>query len=188
MKTKSLRLLQVALVAILIVALAVPGIALARPQAKNLRAKASRAASATAGFNQPTAQMTKRFQNVVRARQKRFSEASRTIDARIDRVRALSLKLPSTADTSAVEAKLASAEAQLAAACAKEAEAEAALLAIPTLPREERRAAFVEAKAMGREAVAMLKLARQDVKAAARLLRGIVQSMKPTEDSTTIDS
>lgn len=194
MKSRSSRLLQAALVVALIVALAVPGIALARPQAKNLRAKASHAASVTAGFKQPRPQMEKRINNVLAARERRFAAAEANISKKIARVRALADKISTEASQSidatamaAVYAKLNLAQAHLDAASANESDTVGPAFK-GMLDAANKRAAFFEAKKAGRASVAELKLARRNVKEAARLLRGIVQSLKPTEDAATSDS
>jgi hypothetical protein len=194
MKSRGSRLLQAALVVALVVALAVPGIALAKPQAKNLRAKASRAASVTAGFKQPRPQMEKRVNNVLAARERRFAAAEANISKKIERVRVLADKISAEASGSidatamaAVYETLESAEAHLAAASAMESDTVGPAFK-SMLDAANKRAAFLEAKKAGRASVAELKLARQDVREAARLLRGIVQSLKPTEDAATSDS
>lgn len=190
MKINTSRLAQIALVVVLVAALAVPGIALAQPQAKGLRVKASQAAQKAGGFKQPQAQMEKRIDNVLAARSKRFAAAEKNITKRIERLRSIATSLADEgADQAALDeanATLDSAQAHLDAALANEVEVADLFKAIPTA--ENRRAAFFEARAAGRQSVAELKAARKDVRDAAHQLRAIVQSMKPTEDTEESDS
>jgi len=186
MSTRTSRISQAALVVVLILALAVPGIALAKPQAKNLRAKASKAAEKATGFNQPQANMEKRINNVLAARAKRFAAADANIQKRIDRLRSIATSLASEGASptlvAAATAKIESAQQNLDMASSNESDTVGPAFK-KMLTEENKRAAFFEAKKAGRESVAYLKAARKDVKEAARLLRGIVQSMKPTEDA-----
>ena len=194
-KRRTSRLAQVALVALLIVALAVPGIAFASPKAKEARAKVGAAAAtaalgASTGKGQPVANLQKRIDNVLAARAKRFAAAEANISKRLERLDSIATTLESKGASETLiadaRAKLDSAQGHLDAALANEVVVADLFKAIASA--ENRRAAFREAKAAGRESVAELKAARVDAREAGHMLRGIVQSMKPTEDAESSGS
>lgn len=194
MRTGLSRITQLVLVAVLIAALAVPGMALAKPQAKNLRAKGPKAPnteSIAPGFKQPTANLEKRISNVLAARARRFAAADANIQKRIDRLTEIADRLGSNPASLSVEASASLAAATEALAAAQEKldmasanESDTVKPAFEAIAEaENRKAAFFEAKAAGRQSVAYLKEARSYVRQAAHMLRGIVQSMAQTEDA-----
>jgi len=153
----------------------------ASSEASRTAAKAQRAATKAqrkaARKAKHEAQLKKRISNKLNARQHRFAAVGANLTKRINRIASLATTVAAAGgDVSAVNAKLDSARAHLAAALALEQETIAKFNAIPTA--ENRRAAFFDARAKGREAVAELKLTRFEIRDAAQLLRSVVDGLK----------
>ena len=147
-----------------------------RTAAKEER-KATKAQRKAARKAKHEAQLEKRISNKLNARQHRFTAVNANLTKRINRIASLATTVAAAGgDVTAVNAKLDSARAHLAAALALEQEAIAKFNAIPTAA--DRRAAFFDARAKGREAVAELKLARFEIRDAAQLLRSVVEGLK----------
>ena len=137
------------------------------------------------GFNQPGSQMETRVANVLKARANRFAAADANIQKRIDRLRSVATSLASEGASATLITKvngtLDSAQTHLDNAMTNEKDVVGpAFKAIPSATNKK--AAFFEARAAGRDSVAELKLARQDLRAAVHQLRAIVKAMKATED------
>lgn len=186
----------IAIVAALVAVLAVPvlaeGTRSGRGVRRNLPTVAQARKAARAGQNtgssessrtlratlrgQKLAQLNKNIANKLRARKHRFDAVSANLNKRIDRIASLATTVAAAGgDVSAVNAKLDSARQHLAAALALEQETIGMFNAIPSAGN--RRAAFFEARAQGRKAVAELKLTRIAIRDAAATLRVVVDGL-----------
>lgn len=152
----------------------------ARVEARKAARLASKEASGSPRARvkaQRRAQLQARISNKLAARKRRFDAANANLNKRIDRIAALTARVAAAGgDVSEVNAKLDIARQHLANALALEQEAIAKFRAIPTAP--DRKAAFREARAKGREAVADLKLTRTSIRDAAVALRVVVKALK----------
>lgn len=144
--------------------------------------KAERKAERTAARQ---AQLEKRIDNKLTARKHRFDAVSANLTKRIDRIASLATTVAAAGgDVTAVNAKLDSAREHLASALALEQETIAMFKAIPSAT--DRKAAFFDARAKGRQAVAELKATRVEIRGAAQLLRSVVEGLKAA--SETVDA
>jgi len=136
---------------------------------------------------QPREQLLNRIANVLKARKARFDAAQANINARIARVTVLADKVERLGgDVTGARASLDAARAHLAKADELEAVALAKFNAIPDAT--EKHAAFVEARAAARLAVAELKAARVDVRSAAQGLRATIEQLKSEVETGTVDA
>jgi chromosome segregation ATPase len=154
-----------------------------RTAAKEERKATQAQRKATRRLNkaQKKAQLEKRISNKLGARKHRFDAVNANLTKRINRIASLATTVAAAGgDVTAVNAKLDSARAHLATALALEQEAIAKFNAIPSAA--DRRAAFFDARAKGREAVAELKLARFEIRDAAQLLRSVVEGLRAASE------
>lgn len=148
----------------------------AKTAARNHGSSASQGTRGVKTKGQPLAQLNKRIANNLRARNHRFDAVSANLNKRINRIASLATTVAAAGgDVSAVNGKLDSARQHLANALALEQDAIAKFQAIPSAAN--RRAAFFDARAKGREAVAELKLSRVDIRDAAATLRVVVDGL-----------
>ena len=183
------KILTAALVMALVGALALPAMAGALPgQAQNMR-RAARAAAAQAKMagGQAVAQLTKRITNVLRARKARFDAVAANLEKRIARLDQISAKIAAAGgDVSGANAKIDEARQHL--AKAKELEQTAIDKFSAIITAGDRKAAFREARAAGRTAVAELALTRVSIREPAGLLRGAVEDIRAEEASETTNA
>ena len=140
-------------------------------------------AAATAPKGQPTENLTRRVNNVIAARQRRFKAASAAIDAHRSRVASLTDEVAkSGADVSKVRAYLDESAAALASAQELEAAVEADLLKVPGSANPK--AGLAEARAAGKKAVAQLKVARSKIIDAVHELQSVVKSTQMPDEAS----
>jgi hypothetical protein len=181
------------LAGVLVVALAIPAVAIAAPRLSQARqpasthantppavASAPRPSSSTpaeqfaVAQGQPSTALGRRIANVLAARKRRFDAASKAITAHIARVGAIADKAATAgADVADARVALSSATDALAKASALEESAVAEFQAIPE--SADRRAGFRRARAEGARAVAQLKAARAMVITAVHELRSAIK-------------
>jgi len=155
--------------------------------AVNRGRRSGEASDAVKPKGQRQAQLEKRISNKLAARKHRFDAVNANLTARIGRLAVLTTRVAAAGgDVSAVNAKLDIARQHLANALALEQAAIAKFQAVPTATG--RHAAFVEARAAGRAAVAELKLARVAIRDAAASLRVVVRGLHSETASETVDA
>ena len=154
----------------------------------NASASANARASAKAKARaERKAQIEKRVANRLNARKHRFDAASANLNKRITRIASLAAKVAAAGgDVSVVNAKLDTARQHLASAKALELEAVAKFQAIASAT--DRKAAFAEARAKARQAVAELKLTRVSIREAAVTLRTVVKGLESKPAPGTVDA
>jgi len=149
--------------------------------------RAAKSAAKAMAKGQRQAQLQKRIGNKLNARKHRFDAASANLNKRIDRLAALATTVAAAGgDVSGVNAKLDIARQHLANALALEQTAIAKFQAIPAAA--DRKAAFVEARAAGRAAVAELKVTRVAIRDAAAALRLVVTTLPSVTPSETVNA
>ena len=193
MDTTSKTKARAVLAGLIVLALLVPAVALAGPGARKPAGGTGATASATAtpkgkgsqpqtpgptAKGQPTENLKRRIDNVLRARAKRFDTAADVIAKRIARVSLLADKVEAAGgDVSKVRTALAEASAALAEAKTLEAAAVAKFQAVPEAT--DRKAAFRDAKAAGKVATKQLKVARAKLIEGVHALREATQALEP---------
>jgi len=196
MNRNTMRIGTTVLTAALIAAVAVPAFAAPGVRVGRMRGqvasqtaemKSKLAANGQGVKGQPREQLLNRIENVLRARKARFDAAQANVNKRIARVTVLADKVEALGgDVTEARATLAAARDHLAKADELEAVAVAKFNAIPDAA--DKHAAFVEARAAARLAVAELKAARVELRTAAQSLRATIQQLKSQVETGTVDA
>jgi len=180
MRTNAKRIATALTAAGLAAALVTPMVATAAPgQAGSLGVSARGRMTAAAGTmkTQAMENLKKRIENVLRARKARMDAVIANLNLRIDRVSAIADRVEKAGgDVSAARESLDSAKEHMAKAESLEQAAVDAFNGIPSA--SNRREAFRAARAQGRLVPTEIKLARDDVRAAAKALRDVIAQLK----------
>ncbi len=185
MRANTTRITIIMTAAALVAALATPMVAGAVPGQGgkwNAPAKEQVVAAKGAFKAQALENLKKRIANVLMARKARFDAATSNLNMRIERVSAIADRVEKAGgDVSSARESLDSAKEHLAKADTLEQAAIASFESI--LDSANRGVAFKAARAKARLAIAEIKLARADVRAAAQGLRQTVAQLKtqPTQ-------
>ena len=181
MSARNIRM--VALATSLILALAIPAVAVAAPFTKLTPGSAVSAAGAprlgTAAANQAAklSFLKQRITLVLEGRRIRFDFAAQRVNFSITRIGQIAGKVQTAGgDVTAVRAKLDAAKSSLASAKASEVQAIALFRAVPSAT--DKKAAWAAARAQGKVAGGQLKDARTAAHEAGQLLRQVIQSLK----------
>ncbi|MCE5204470.1 MAG: hypothetical protein ABFC80_09625 [Coriobacteriales bacterium] len=159
----------------LVAALALPTIAVALPRANRAVSAVSTATAETVAAN-----LRNRIENVLRARKARFDAAVANLIKRQDRVEALAGKVEALGgDVAGVRARLEESRRLLGQARAQEEVCAAAFRAVPDAT--DRRGAFRDARAKGREAVELLRQSRTVLRRAAEELGDVAERLREGE-------
>lgn len=146
------------------------------------RATSSTVTAMTGTREERRAEIAARIEERLRLRRQRFDAAEKGITARIRRVTELANRVEAAGgDVSGISTQLEAATAALDEAAAIEARAVEQWRAVPDAT--DKRAAVLEAKATGHEAVLKLRESRQTLRQVTEQLRAMVRSMKAGGDA-----
>jgi hypothetical protein len=187
--SRNRQILNALLVGALVMVVAIPSAAVAKAGAGTMRRPAAvrRSAAAT---GTPVARvlaaglLETRIEAVLKRRTARFDAVAQRISARITKVSAVADKVDAAGgDVTTARSLLASAKQHLGSAKVLEDQAAAAFRAIPS--SSDRKAAFADARAIGRSAAVELAAARKDLRSAVVDLRSVVASLRASAQGAT---
>jgi hypothetical protein len=182
MNQKTRRVTALLAAAALSATLMAPTAVLAGPAQAGQRGAGAKVAASSTVKAQRLANLKNRIANVLAARKARFDAAMRNLKARINRVSAVADRVEKAGgDVSSARTSISAAQAHMEKAQSLEGDAVAAFKAIPEAT--DRHAAFQAAKDKARLAIAELKEARVDIRAAAKNLREVVEGLRSAQES-----